>query len=257
MVSKRLIPVVALILLVAAIAATGMGASQPQGVRVPPGELVESPNARRGDVANRAIPDAPAPVPAGPTAAEEVAVSEQFSDNNLDKWQSLPAAAGTWVARDGRLQQRGDAQGVISSDETVLALQDYKLANGTFEAYVYPTSGDAVGLVFRGSDAGYYRVRLFQNVPNSSPKAILERVTPTTIERIAQAPAKSWAGYQVGQWQRLSVKAEGDRLQVAVDGNTVFDVTHSAFSASWVGLLSVADMGAQFDNVRVLGASGQ
>ena len=254
MLSKRLIPVVALILLVAGIIAAG--ASQSRAVRVPAsGGIVDSPNARVGDVANRQVPAAPAlPETSGPVAAVE---SVDFSDGSLAQWQNVPSAAGSWVAKDGRLQQRGDVEGEISDEDAVFALNSVNVADSTVQAQVFPTSGEAVGLAFRGSDAGYYRVRLYQNVPNNSAKAFLERVTATSVETVAVAPANNWAGYKLGQWQLLSVQTSGPRILVQVDGTTVFDVQDSAFGAGWAGVYSTADMGAQFDNVRVLSSAGQ
>lgn len=254
MLSKRLIPVVALILLVTAIMVTG--ASQSRAVSVPAsGGIVDSPNARAGDVANRQVPAAPAlPDTSGPVSAVE---SVDFSNTTLAEWRNVPSAAGSWVAQDGRLQQRGDVEGNISDEGAVFVLSNVNVADSTVQAHVFPTSGEAVGLAFRGSDAGYYRVRLYQHLPNSSAKAFLERVTATSIETIATAPAKNWAGYKLGQWQLLSVQTSGSRLLVQVDGTTVFDVQDSAFASGWAGVYSTADMGAQFDNVRVLSSASQ
>src|SRR5437588_1650828 len=171
MFSKKLmsIPIVALLLLVAGILATG--AYLAQGVRVPPGQIVESPHAGAND-----RPANPAP-PAAPSTGDtsKVAFSDQFSTSNLDSWQSLASAPGNWVAQDGRLQQRGiSADGELSEDNAVLLIKGVTFDNDTLQAQIYPSSGSPLGLVFRGSDAGYYRLTLFQNLPSQDSMALLE-----------------------------------------------------------------------------------
>ncbi len=244
--SKKLIPVAALLLLIAAVLA--MGAQQPQGVTVPPGAIVDSPNANANVGGPRPTPQV---APALPQSSAPVAFTEDFSGGNLDRWQSLSSAPGTWTAASGRLQQGGDINQEPSNEAAVLIAKDAQISDGVLEAQVYPSGGDAVGLVFRGSDAGYYRLSLYGNVPNQSSKASLEKVTANKIQKIAQVPVTTWPGYTPEKWQRITVKVAGSRITASVEGTTIVDVTDTTFTTGWAGVWSVADMTAKFDNIRI------
>lgn len=242
MFSKKRLPVVALVLLISAAAIAG--ASQIIAQQVPAGPVITAPPAA-GDKGLPTVPSAPAlPAPGG-----TVAFNDAFDSPGLDAWASLAQAPGKWVSVEGRLENWGDANGEISNDATVLRTKDSSFADGTYEAMVYPTSGEGVGLVFGGSDAGYYRLTLYPNIPNSSPKAYLHRVTADGAQELAVN--SSWAGVVLSRWQRAEVKVQGSRVTISVDGAQVFDISNAEVGAGWVGVWSVADRGVVFDNVRV------
>jgi hypothetical protein len=260
---KKVIPVAALLLIV--VGAFALAGAQPApgaGVRVPPGDIVESPNARNGSMANprQQVPLAPAL----PPATGSVAFSADFSQSSLDAWRPLVstplgAVQSTWVAKDGRLQQRGDAQGEVSNDAAILLVKDVTFSDGTLDAQVYPTSGEPVGLVLRGSDAGYYRLTLYPNLPNASSKASIERVTPTGSTVVGEAPASAFAGFTYEAWNTISLTAQGSHFTVSVNGTPILDATDASkgIQSGWVGVWTMSDMGAQFDNVRVQQAAGR
>lgn len=258
MLNKRLIPVAALLLLGGGALALGMGAgaAPPPGADIPApaGAIVESPNARSNVSAARpAVPQAPGL----PAATDSVAFNADFSTDNLASWKPLGLAPGTWVSRDSRLQQRGDATGELGSDNSVLLIKDLQFSDGKLEAQVFPTSGEPVGLVFRGSDAGYYRVSLYPSNPNAFAKAYLERVTADGVYEVASAPVSTWAGLTLSQWEQVTVSTQGDRIAVSVGGTEIIGATDSTYTSGWAGVWTVADMGAQFDNVRVQQAAGR
>jgi Domain of Unknown Function (DUF1080) len=255
MASKRLIPigVVALLLLVAA--AIVAGASQTPGVRVPPGAIVDSPNANANPgLPNPPVPDAPALAP----AQGDVLFYDSFS-NGLDRWESLSSAPGTWQAREGRLQQLGDANGDVttSDQQAAFVVKDLKMDNAVLEAQVYAVSGSPVGVLLRGSEAGFYRLSLYPSVPNQSPKAVLEKVTPDQAVKLATAPPSAWPGYSLGKWLAVKVAAAGSHITVTLDGTQVMEATDGSFGAGWAGIWTLADRGAQFDNVRIQRAAGR
>ncbi|HYP20547.1 MAG TPA: family 16 glycoside hydrolase, partial [Chloroflexia bacterium] len=117
------------------------------------------------------------------------------------------------------------------------------------------------GLVLRGSDAGYYRLNLYPNLPNPSSKASLERVTPTGTTVVGEVPASAYAGFTHETWNTISITAQGTHFTVSVNGTQIMDVTDTttskAIQSGWVGVWTMADMGAQFDNVRVQQAAGR
>jgi hypothetical protein len=181
-------------------------------------------------------------------------LSDDFN-NSKDKatpdgWQSLAGFEGTWVAFQGRLEQWGNVDRETTSDRTILVAKAANLADGVYETQVFPMSGEGVGVVFRGSDAGYYRLSLYPNLPNKAPKAFLDRVA---LDGTAQALGTNsdWSGFEFAQWQRIEVRAVGAHITVSVDGKRLFDVNDAGLSSGWVGVWSVADRGSAFDNVRV------
>jgi Domain of Unknown Function (DUF1080) len=255
MTSKRLIPAVALVLVLVVAAAMIAGASQTSGVRVPPGAIVDSPNAN----SNPGRPDAPvSDAPALPPVTSDVLFTDDFS-KGLDQWESLSSAPGTWAPRDGRLQQLGDAAGDVttSDQQAVLVVKDLKMDNAILEAQVDAASGSPVGVVFRGSDQGYYRLSLYPGLPNNSPKAKLEKVTAGENVNIATVPTNVWPGLTLGTWLAVKVVASGDHITVTLDNTQVIDTTASDFSSGWAGIWTLADRGAQFDNVRIQRAAGR
>src|SRR4051812_18454430 len=103
MLNKKLIPVVipfvALILLVAAM--MSVGAQPKPAVNIPPGQIVDSPNAQ---MAND-TPRPPVPVAPALSADRPGALTERFDGKSLDAWRGISDSPITWVAQDGRLQQ--------------------------------------------------------------------------------------------------------------------------------------------------------
>lgn len=250
MVNKKLILVVALMITVVGVAS--LGARQTTGVTVPPGPIVVAPNAKTSTHKALTVPDAPAL----PAAQGPVAFQEDFS-GGLGKWETVGTAAATWGARDGRLQQWGDATGEPVDEPSVLANKSIALADGKVEAQVFPTAGDAVGVVFRGSDAGYYRLDLYPNLPNNSAKAVLYKIAASGPEKIAETAATSWKGYEYNTWQLVTVDLAGGSIQVSVGGTQVLSANDSSLKGGWAGVWTLANTGAQFDNVRIQPASSR
>jgi hypothetical protein len=243
---ERLKLVLIVALMMVAIGVVSLGARQSQGVTVPSGRIVKSPNASAGMVKAPVVPDAPAL----PAASSPLTLLEDFS-SNLDRWQTVQTAPGTWGARDGRLQQWGDVTGEPVDAPSVLATRNSAITNGKLEAHIYPTGGSPVGLVFRGSDAGYYRLDIYPNLPNKSSKAVLYKVTPTGETKVAETPAASWQGYAYSTWQLVTVDLAGSSIVASVDGRQVLSASDGSFNSGWAGVWTYANTGAQFDNVRI------
>ena len=73
-------------------------------------------------------------------------------------------------------------------------------------------SGESVGVVFRGSDAGYYRLSLSPNLPNHSAKALLDRVAPNGTAT-PLGTNSTWKGFEFAQWQTPTALQEGEWLR--------------------------------------------
>src|SRR6476620_9427816 len=161
---KKMILVAAVLLLGLAGAAIVAGAGKVSQQQVPPATVVGAPP-QPGDTGVPAVPNPPAL----PPAAGTVSFSDSFDNAQLNDWQNLPDAAGTWVVRDGHLQSWGNTSGDLADDRIALTSKFSDFGDGVFEAQVYPSSGEPVGVLFRGSDAGYYRLNLYINLPGSGP----------------------------------------------------------------------------------------
>ena len=252
MFNKKIVPVVAILMLLAAVVA--VGASQSRSVSVPPGEIVESPNARvNGNAPRPPVADAPDM----PAASMQLVFSDDFGKSSLDGWQTVESAPGIWVAREGRLMQGGDTDGDPADEDALFVAKDVVFTDGILEAAIYPTSGSPVGLAFRGTDAGYYRVVLNRRNSTEVAKVALEKVTSEGVKTVASAPVSTWAGFKSGEWQAVSVSAQGSHITVAINGTTVIEASDSAYTSGWAGIYSWADMGSQVDNVRIQQIAGR
>ena len=246
--SRKLIPVVvplaALVLLVAAL--VNVGAQPKPGVRIPPGEIVDATGLQP-------IPESPRKaVPAAPSlpGAQANGVID-FEDSSLDDWRAISDARIEWVAEGGRLQQRLPLTESPSGETALIVTRDASFADGSVETMIYATGGSPVGIVLRGGDEGHYRVVLHAAAPNDKSKAWIERVTGSVVERIAEAPFAEFAGYTVETWQHVKVTAQGNSISVAIGDRSIMSATDSKYAAGWVGVWTLADQGASFDNVRI------
>jgi hypothetical protein len=249
---KRLAPVLAVALLMLTAVAVIVGATGAQQYKVPAGGIVDSPNARAGvvDKGVPTIPDAPKAEPASPGRP----FADDFSADSGSKYEALASAPGSWKIKGNRLQQRGDETEDLSDAPAVLTVKGVTFADNSLSAHIYGIAMP-VGLVFRGSEAGYYRLTLYREQVNGEAKAVLEKVEGTKATEIASAPESTFAGYANQKWQAVKVTAEGNRITASVDGTQILDVTDSAFSSGWAGVWATADARTQFDNVRIENAS--
>lgn len=250
---KRLAPVLAVALLLLTTAAFLAGATGSQQVQVPKGDIVESPNARSGVVDNGVptIPDAPKSEPARPG---DPFTDDFAAESGISRYESLESASGTWKIKNNRLQQRGTVDEDLSDYPAVLKVKGITFADNSISAQIYGIAMP-VGLVFRGSDAGYYRLTLLREQANSGPKASLEKVVGTKVTEIASVPESTFAGYANQKWQTVKVTAVGNRITAFVNGTQILDVTDSSFSSGWAGVWATADARTQFDSVRIQNAA--
>ena len=256
MVNKKLMPVLAIALLVvvgavAAFGARGTGATTTPKVHVPSGAIVTSPNAGSGPSGRLpVIPDAPAP----PPARGLVVNSDDFSSDTISKYQPLDAQNATWKVNNGRLLQLGGYDREVSDAPAVLYSKGVTFADNAIDAQIFAVAMPA-GLVFRGSDSGYYRLTLFSNQPNASSKALLEKVQRDAVTTLAEVPASAFAGYTANQWTNVSVSAVGNHITASVNGTQILDTTDASFASGWAGVWATGDATAQFDNIRVQSAA--
>jgi hypothetical protein len=202
-------------------------------------------------VATPTVPSAP-PTTLGVNA--KVLFKANFGSGSLDGWTFLNLGivdepTASWIIQDGRLVQNGDSLGRPADFETVAKAGSDKWQNYTYTAQLLSTGGDLLGVTFRHSDAGFYRVVLAAKAPNSVAKLSLEKVVDGHATVIAEDA--SWPGYDTNKWYAISVSVVGTGIKVSVAGQQVFDVKDSSLSQGAIGLYAVANGGASFNNVAV------
>ena len=147
--SRKLIPVVvpiaALMLLVAAL--VNVGAQPKPGIRIPPGEIITSPNAQSlPEVARRPVPAAP-DLPSSGQGAQAV----DFSGNSLDGWQGVTDTKIEWVVQDGRLQQFRPLSEIPTYEPMLFVTRDTSFADGSVEANMNMTKSGGSSSDFRSA----------------------------------------------------------------------------------------------------------
>jgi len=116
---------------------------------------------------------------------------------------------------------------------------DYRLS-----LYMLSRDSGAIGVVFRYQDPdNYYRFSWC----GAAQCRRLEKQVNGVFTTLAQDSGR----YTTGQNYSLDVIAQGTKLQVLINGVSVFSVTDTAFSAGTVGLYSNNNAGSSFDTVKV------
>src|SRR5262249_27101526 len=124
-------------------------------------------------------------------------------------------------------------------------------ANVTVSARFRPMAGreDASGgIVFRFAEGRYYLVRA-NALENNFRLYYYERgrhmITTTSIK----APT-------LGEWHRLQVSANGDRIQARLNDQGRIDQRDSRFTVGRIGLWTKADSITAFDSITVVPVNG-
>jgi hypothetical protein len=235
-----------------AIARLGAGKYYPRpagGIHVPPGDIVDSPNAGTPEPVDDSIP----PAPALPANSRTVLFSTDFSSPDLGAWQpgnaySPPDASPASWSVNGVLHQSVEAGEEGASIDALLLTKNNVAADVTLEAQLLPGGGEPLGLVVRWTNDGYYAVKLYARSDNTEPKAHIVKVTPKGEYILARS--QTWPGYTARQWHAVSFTAKGNSLWVEVNGQRIVEATDSQLTSGKFGLYAYADGRAYFDNVR-------
>ncbi len=237
-----------------AIAKLGSGKFYPHpeaGIHVPPGGIVDSPNAGTPGPVDKSIP----PAPALPSTTRKVLFETEFSSPDLSAW--LPESAynppdatpASWQVEGGLLHQSGVAgEDEDASLDALLVTKDKSASDIVLDSLVFPGGGESLGLVLRWSPDGYYLARLYANAPNDQPKAQIVRVT--LLSQTVLAESKDWPGYTARQWLHASLSAQGSHLWLEVNGEKIAEANDSELAEGSFGFYAYADGTAYFDNVR-------
>lgn len=220
------------------------------GANIPPGQVIGPP----GTPGAGTPPEVPA-APALPVSSARILFASDFTSPHLSAWEQLAplaprgSSAASWRIASGRLEQVGVAR-EGGDDAAVIVAKGQSFGDFVMDSYLYATSGEPVGAVFRYSDTGFYLLRLYPGgAGGSDPKATLHRFVGGRGTEMAASTG--WPGYTSAKWHHLSISAQGQSLTVRVDGQAALAARDATLSAGGVGFYAYADGTARFDNLRV------
>lgn len=220
-----------------------------RNVRVQPFGWNPDGTPRFGD----AVPEGvPLPLPAG----EELprpggSFSDEFQDERWDDWVYYGYNRGISIQGQALSLDAAEGPGManhFSSGEKAL-IRGYYWDDLELSAQVRVARGEEAGLLFRathpgvGRDAvrGYYAALL-----PGADLVVLRRLDGPGLTEIARSPVP----LEHGLSYRLTVRAEGPRIEVLVDGARAIRAETGGYATGFAGVRAV-EAHALFDDVRV------
>jgi hypothetical protein len=140
---------------------------------------------------------------------------------------------------DGLEFSQGYDPADAASNQTILYWTDYLLT-----MTLRSEDNDALGVMFRYQDPQNY-YRFSWNKQNYTRRLV------KCEEGVFSLLAQDYVTYQQGRSYALQVLADGDRLQVSVDDNPIFDVVDGSFAKGGVALYTWMNAGSFFDDLIV------
>jgi hypothetical protein len=180
---------------------------------------------------------------------------EDFSSGSLAGWskrdEGTISAPSRWIIADGQLAQRSDINdggaagdlahlGTYMSYDDGLGWTDYRLKFDMRTTY----DNAAMGVMFRVQDANnYYRF--------SWDKQLKQRRLVKNVGGVFTLLAADNVPYVSHQSYQVEVVAQGEQLEVWVDGVRIFQVTDTAHGQGTIAFYTFRNNAAYFDNVEV------
>ncbi|HMO60140.1 MAG TPA: hypothetical protein PKC19_22530 [Roseiflexaceae bacterium] len=188
-------------------------------------------------------------------------LSTDFSGaNSLADWQvrdgtDVLGGPSIWEISNGQLRQVSDFDGAPAMYPTALVTGNSAWRDYEARVAAYSSGNEAMGVVVRASDRGYYVFRVY-NEGVSLPKYAIERFDAAsyTFHELASADG---AGFATERWYELSVVVLGDRMQAFVDGQPVLDVRDGTLGQGSAGVYGIAEGRLLFDSFSVLPVGGR
>lgn len=159
-----------------------------------------------------------------------------FNGTDLDNWRVL--GDGNWRVEDGAMTADESSGSFLVSEQS---FGDFDLE---LEFWVNPEANS--GVFLRCSDpesvneTSCYEVNIFDTRPDQTYRT----------GSIVSLAAPSEFAYTGGQWNRFEITADGDRLQVTLNGRNMVDARDSRLAAGPIALQHGAGT-VRFRNVRL------
>ena len=202
-----------------------------------------------------AVSAAVAAVPAAASTPQRIdrptAFVDTFDNGRADGWASRTLGnrdgPANWHVSGGQLVQSSNVYGGTAMTParpgTMFAAGDPSWTNYDYSVRAHTSDNDEFGVVFRYQSPGnFYR---FSMDAQRHTRQLVKRV-----DGVYTVIAQDSGGYTPGAWYALRVVAVGSRLQIYVNGQTVFDVTDGSLGRGRIGLYTWG-CPTTFDDVSV------
>jgi 3-keto-disaccharide hydrolase len=168
----------------------------------------------------------------------------------LDGWETI---AGKWAIEDVAAARGGRAlvQRATENEFNVIVAPGGPYGDVDVSVRFAPISGreDASGgIVFRFAEGRYYVIRA-NALEGNFRFYYYDRGRHQIDTTSVTAPA-------LGQWHKLRVRAEGDRIQGWLNDQALIDRRDSRYKSGRIGLWTKADSVTAFDDLTVVAVSG-
>lgn len=166
-------------------------------------------------------------------------------------WETME---GQWAIEEvpGAVHDgRALVQHATANEFNVIVAPGGPYSNVMVSARFRPMAGreDASGgIVFRFSDGRYYLVRA-NALEDNFRLYYYERGRRMITSTSVKAPA-------LGQWHKLQISANGDRIRGWLNGRALIDQRDTRFAAGRIGLWTKADSITAFDSISVIPMDG-
>jgi hypothetical protein len=203
------------------------------------------------ELSRRDIIGAVAVLSIGGRFARAAAVERRFDFTKpLEGWETV---TGTWGIEDLADARGGRAlvQRATTNDFNVIVAPGGPYGDVDVAMRFKPISGreDASGgIVFRFAEGRYYVIRA-NALEDNFNFYYYDRGRRQIDGASVKAPA-------LGQWHKLRIRAEGDRIQGWLDDQALLDRRDSRFTSGRIGLWTKADSVTAFDDLTVAALNG-
>jgi fibronectin type 3 domain-containing protein len=179
---------------------------------------------------------------------------DDFCDGDCDGWVTVDhgtiGAPSDWSCASGSMYQSSNLYSLPTGAELPkLGTYVWYPAGTNWTDYsvlfrMRSEDDDALGLMFRCQNGkNYYR---FSWDSQRNYRRLVKRVNGRT-----SLLAEDNVPYVSGQWYNVEIFAQGNSLEVYVDGTPVFSVTDNSLSSGTIALYCWGNAGSWFDNILV------
>lgn len=186
-------------------------------------------------------------------AGAAVLLSEDFSSGDLSAWEIIDegelSAPSAWNISNETLVQNSNIHSRIPLDGaevrgSLIITGDALWDNYRYTSQLYAYDNDFMGVVFRYTDQNNYY--LFTMHQEGSFRRVVKNENGVFSKIVEDS-----AGYSKGQWYAVRIDAQGDKFNIYLDDQLIFEFSDSAHPQGKIGFHVTAMAGAAFDNIVV------
>jgi len=189
------------------------------------------------------------PAPPGP----QILLSEDFEDGDYNGWSLVDQGtigSMAWSAATGVMVQSSNVHSLPTGNELPkLGTYAYWQAGTGWTDYTTAVTfksddNDTIGVMFRYQDENNY-YRFSWDRQRSSRRLVKCVAGQFTLLAEDSVP------YVIGQNYQLKIVADGNTLQVSIDGSSIFSVNDSSLFSGTIALYNWGNIGSYFDDIVV------